>query len=115
MTLACAMASASPQVIKSLVQTVDSTPLTESPAYLVIGVGAMVCKLVGDRLTYYHLVVTDRATPTCEKAVAHAFKKEGLARWRESVIEVLHMPFPNKHFHGSTESTLYVIHPEAAQ
>ncbi|MEU3351280.1 hypothetical protein [Streptomyces sp. NPDC037389] len=115
MTLACAMASASPHVIKSLVHTVNDTSLTDSPAYLLIGAGVMVSRLVGKGLTYYHLVVTDRATPSCEKAVERAFMKEGLARWRDCVIEILHMPRPNRHFPGSKESTLYVIHPEAAR
>ncbi|MCC3775179.1 hypothetical protein [Streptomyces sp. UNOB3_S3] len=115
MTLACTMASASPQVIKSLARAVEDTPFTHTPAYVLIGVGAMVCKLAGKGLSYYHLVVTDQATPSCEKGVDQAFKKEGLPRWRDCVIEILRMPRPNRRFPGSKESTLYVIHPEVTR
>jgi hypothetical protein len=40
---------------------------------------------------------------------------EGVQRWRESVIESVHMPAPNRFFPGSNASTLYVIHPEVVR
>ncbi|MCC2279533.1 hypothetical protein LKL35_29490 [Streptomyces sp. ET3-23] len=115
MALSCALAIAEPHVIQSLVDAVNRAPITQAPINLLVSVGAMVCKITTSALgaaSYFHLVVSDMATADCEQDVEQTFREEGLTGWRDSVIETIHMARPNLHFPGSTESTLYVIHPE---
>ncbi|MGI5531542.1 hypothetical protein ACQEVX_30440 [Streptomyces syringium] len=83
---------------------------------LLATIGALVCKIVERGIgAYYHLVVSNLVTEECEQDIHEAFCEEGFDWWRESVIEITHRPRPNFHFPGSTESTLYVIHPEASR
>lgn len=113
MALSCVMVMDQPHLARSLVGTVDRAPIRRAPINLLVSVGAMICKIATPSTTYFHLVVSDMATPDCEQDVERAFREEGLPGWRYAVIESTHMARPNFHFPGSTESTLYVIHPEA--
>ncbi|MFD7015910.1 hypothetical protein [Streptomyces sp. NPDC059928] len=117
MALSCALASAHPRVIQGLVDAVNRAPINMAPINLLVSVGVMVCKIITPTpgMSYFHLVVSDVATPDCEQDVEQTFRDEGLAMWRSAVIEIRHMSRPNRHFHGSTESTLYVIHPEVTR
>ncbi|GAA4071197.1 hypothetical protein [Streptomyces hundungensis] len=117
MALSCALATAHPRVIQGLVDAVNRAPINKAPINLLISVGVMVCKIITPTpgMTYFHLVVSDVATDDCEQDVEQVFYEEGLAMWRHSVIETMHMARPNRHFPGSTESTLYVIHPEISR
>ncbi|MFD7336650.1 hypothetical protein ACFV98_11685 [Streptomyces violascens] len=116
MALALVLAAAHPHVVQSLVTATDNAPLAQCPANLLVSVGVMVCKLVAREVgSYFHLVVSDQATADCEQDIEQAFLEEGLPNWRESVIEIVHNPRPSFHFPGSTQSTLYVIHPKVSQ
>ncbi|MCM1967811.1 hypothetical protein [Streptomyces sp. G1] len=115
MALSCELATATPHVIRGLLHLIETSPITRAPNHLLISVGALVGKIMASGATYYHLVVSDQATDDCETEVETAFRDEGVPSWRDSVIEVVHMPQPNSFFPGSTESTLYVIHPEVAR
>ncbi|MEU2361864.1 hypothetical protein ABZ616_14210 [Streptomyces noursei] len=115
MALSCALAPAKPHLLESLLKAIEDAPIEEAPSYLLVSVGAMVCKIVAIGITYYHLVVSDQATDDCEKDVDATFREEGIKQWRDGAIEVVHMPYPNMFFPGSTKSTMYVIHPEVAR
>ncbi|MER6380788.1 hypothetical protein ABT274_12505 [Streptomyces sp. NPDC001127] len=115
MALSCALASAKPQLVQSLVNAIEDAPITETPIHLLVSVGAMVCKIAAIGITYYHLVVSDQATDDCEKDVDATFQEEGVKHWRDAAIEIVHMSHPNMFFPSSTKSTLYVIHPEVAR
>ncbi|WP_146045663.1 hypothetical protein [Streptomyces eurocidicus] len=93
---------------------VNRAPLTRPPAVLFMTSGTMICQVFAEALTYFHLVVSDKATAYCERGVERIFRQAGLSEWRAFVIHLMRMPKPNSHFPGSTESTLYVIHPEAS-
>ncbi|MFF4952864.1 hypothetical protein [Streptomyces chattanoogensis] len=116
--LSCALAAAPPDVIQSLVHAVNGAPIVRGPINLFVSVGVMVCKITASAReagAYFHLVVSDQATDDCERDVELTFREEGVDRWRDSVIEAIHIPRPNRHFPGSNESTLYVIHPKVIQ
>ncbi|MEV0445273.1 hypothetical protein AB0I84_07600 [Streptomyces spectabilis] len=116
MTLSLELAPVQSRLIQGLLDAIDNAPIHEAPAYLAFGVGAMLCKVVAAGLApYFHLVVSDQVTPACEQDIEDAFREEGVDRWRNCVVEILHMPHPNFHFKGSTQSTLYVIHPEVSR
>ncbi|MFG2228013.1 hypothetical protein [Streptomyces sp. NPDC048644] len=113
--MTCDLASAKPHLIQSLLGAIESAPIAQAPTYLLVTVGVMVCRIAALGITYYHLVVSDQATADCQGEVEAAFRGEGVERWRDSVVDTVHMPRRNQFFPGSTESTLYVIHPEAAR
>ncbi len=115
MALSCALAPARPHLIQSLLKAIEDAPIIEAPSYLLVSVGAMVCKIAAVGMTYYHLVVSDQATDDCEKDVDATFREEGIKQWRDAAIEVVHMPFPNMFFPNSTKSTVYVIHSEVVR
>ncbi|MER6912252.1 hypothetical protein ABT354_11310 [Streptomyces sp. NPDC000594] len=114
MALFYGLATARPHLTHSLVAAIDAAPIAHAPRYLLVSIGVMVCKIVAaGGITYYHLVVSDRATQGCEEDAEAVFREEGLQRWREAVIEAVHMPRRHPFFPGSSSSTLYVLHPEA--
>ncbi|MEV5879291.1 hypothetical protein AB0L75_34730 [Streptomyces sp. NPDC052101] len=115
MALSGGLATAKPHLVRNLVDEIERAPIREAPSHLLVSVGAMVCKIAAVGITYYHLVVSDQATDDCEKDVDATFQEEGIQCWRDSAIEIVHMPRPNMFFPGSTESTLYVIHPEVTR
>ncbi|MER7986999.1 hypothetical protein ABTY53_15605 [Streptomyces noursei] len=106
---------AKPHLVQHLLEVIEAAPIAQAPTYLLVTVGVMVCRIAALGITYHHLVVSDQATSECHDEIHTALQEEGVERWRDSVVEIVHAGRPHRFFPGSTESTLYVIHPKVSQ
>ncbi|MGW5115016.1 hypothetical protein ACWEQ8_06120 [Streptomyces noursei] len=106
---------AKPHLVQQLLEVIEAAPIAQAPTYLLVTVGVMVCRIAALGITYHHLVVSDQATSDCHAEVEAAFQEEGVECWRDSVVDIAHLHRPHRFFPGSTESTLYVIHPKVPQ